>query len=73
MTARPPASDTARPGDGGVSLEDYLALVGSTLPGDDLVPLDVLIGAILDQHEREASERSGQEPVPLYCPSRSTT
>ncbi len=69
VTARPPASDTLRPGDGPVSLEEYAALVGSTVPREEDVPLDVLIGAILDQHELEAMlPDSGA--VPLYGPAR---
>ncbi len=55
-TVRPPP-DTARPGDGGVSLEEYAGLISSTRPpggqAGQALSLDDLIGSILDQHERE--------------------
>lgn len=59
VTARPPEGDTVRPGGGGMSLEEYLDLVGSTRPPplllEEEMSLDELIGAILDRHEREAA------------------
>jgi hypothetical protein len=67
VTARPQVSETLRPGDGPVSLEEYAALVGSIVPREEDVPLDVLIRAILDQHELEAMlPDSGAGP--LYGP-----
>jgi hypothetical protein len=57
ITTRPGAEQTSRPGDSGVSMEEYLGLVGSTRPPPSPkvpdVPLDELIAAILDGHERE--------------------
>ncbi len=57
VTARPSAGDTVRPGQCGLTLEEYLALVGSTRPppllSEDEMSLDELVGIILRRHERE--------------------